>query len=261
MVEGDVFREVEEDMRRERMRELWDRFGVYVIGVACAVVLLVAGNAMYSNYAAGVASDASEQFLNANQTLDEDGASEGAVTEAEEALATLSKSGPGGYRPLAQFRLAGAKQAEGDNEGARTLLDEIADNRNVDVTLRDLARIRAAMVSLALDDFTGVENRLTDMTGFESPWRHTARELVGLAALEAGNTERAQTILSEAIIDTETPPSLRQRAQSYLELVMQTDVKAPESTPSQAAADGGASDGAQATTSESEVGEGDATTN
>jgi len=265
MVEGDVFREVEEEMRRERMKELWDRFGVYVLGVAGLVVLLVAGQALYSNYAQNQAAEASDAFLAATEALDaETPPTADARADAQAKLEELAGSGPAGYEALARFRLAGEKLEAGDREAAQELLDDIAGASGADPILRDLAKIRAAMVALSLRDFTGVENRLSEFLTVESPWRHSARELVGLAALESGDTERAQNILSEAVIDTETPPSVRSRVQNYLELVIRADAKAPETASSEGGAAesaGGAAEASAGAEENSASDDGDATTN
>ena len=36
---SDIFREVDEDLRHEQYKKLWDRFGIYVIGLAVLIVL------------------------------------------------------------------------------------------------------------------------------------------------------------------------------------------------------------------------------
>ncbi len=40
---SDIFREVDEDLRREQFKRLWDRFGTYVIGLAVLIVVVTAG--------------------------------------------------------------------------------------------------------------------------------------------------------------------------------------------------------------------------
>ena len=40
---ADIFNEVEQDLRREQMKRLWDRIGIYVIAVAVLVVAITGG--------------------------------------------------------------------------------------------------------------------------------------------------------------------------------------------------------------------------
>ena len=37
---SDIFREVDEDLRREQYKKLWERFGSYVIGLAVLIVVV-----------------------------------------------------------------------------------------------------------------------------------------------------------------------------------------------------------------------------
>src|SRR3990170_1199178 len=58
-----------------------------------------------------------------------------------------------------------------------------------------------------------MENRLTPLMGDASPWRYSARELLGLAAFKAGKSNDARTILTPLFVDQATPQSITERAQ------------------------------------------------
>ena len=79
--------------------------------------------------------------------------------------------------------------------------------------LRDFARLQAAGLRVGEADFTEMENRLTPLMADESPWRYSARELLGLAAFKAGKTTEARTILTPLLVDQATPQSITERAQ------------------------------------------------
>ena len=44
---ADIFQEVDEEVRREQLKKLWDRYGIVVIAAA---VLIIAGVAGYRGY-------------------------------------------------------------------------------------------------------------------------------------------------------------------------------------------------------------------
>ena len=100
--------------------------------------------------------------------------------------------GTGGYRVLAQLQLAGALIKQGKKAEAIATYEALAKDDKLEPT--DAARVRRACRSPALRvgeaDFTEMENRLTPLMGDESPWRYSARELLGLAAFKAGKTAR-----------------------------------------------------------------------
>ena len=74
--------------------------------------------------------------------------------------------------------------------------------------LREFARLQAAGLRVGEADFTEIENRLTPLMADESPWRYSARELLGLAAFKAGKTTEARTILTPLFVDQATPQSI-----------------------------------------------------
>lgn len=223
MVEGDVFREVEEDLRRERIKALWDRYGGYVLIGALAIILLVGGKQAYDYWTREQARAAGLAYAEAGQLIDEGKAEEG--TAALERIA----AGSGGYAALAKLRLAALKAKEGAGAEAIALYDEITKAGAGDQAIRTMARFRAAMLSLEANDFTGVKNRLTPLLDASNPWRHSARELVAMAEYKAGDRETAEGHFQEILGDVETPDGLRRRAQTMLELIVRLDAKSPES--------------------------------
>ena len=224
MVDGDIFREVEEDLRRERAKQLWDRYGAIVLGGALAIIATVAGIKGYEYWQREQARAAGFEYAEALGQLSGDQKDQGAAE-----LAKIANSGSGGFAVLAKLRLAGARATEGQPDQALALLDEIATSRGVDPVLRNLARLRAAMISLDKGDFTAVENRINDLATADSPWRHSARELLGLAAYKSGQRDKAETQFQEILGDLESPAGIRERSQAMLELIVRADAKSPES--------------------------------
>ena len=82
--------------------------------------------------------------------------------------------------------------------------------------LRGYAALQAAAVRLGEADFTEMQNWLNPLIGDESPWRYSARELLGLAAFKAGNRSEARTFLTPLLVDQKTPQTIIERAQIVL---------------------------------------------
>ena len=103
--------------------------------------------------------------------------------------------------------------------------------------LREFARLQAAGLRVGEADFTEMENRLTPLMAEESPWRYSARELLGLAAFKAGKTTEARTILTPLFVDQATPQSITERAQIVMAEIAAGEIakKAASDTPAPAA--------------------------
>jgi len=87
--------------------------------------------------------------------------------------------------------------------------------------LRGLARLRAAMLRSDKADFTEMQNRLNELKSGDGIWRHSARELLGLAAWKAGKKTEAEAEFQSLLEDQTTPQALRQRAEMMLTLLLE----------------------------------------
>jgi hypothetical protein len=180
---SELFDEVDEEVRRERLKKLWDEYSIYIIAGALLIIAAVGGWRGY-------------QYL-----------------EAKKAFNDLAAKAPSGYRTLARLRAA-AEVASRDPQGAAKLYDDIAADRSVGTTERDLARVRAAGLLLESTNYPSMVQRLEPATAPGATFRHTARELLALSAWRANDTAAARQWLDLIANDGETPPSLRSRAEA-----------------------------------------------
>ena len=211
---SDIFREVDEDLRHERYKRLWDRFGIYLIGLAVLIVVGVGGYKTWEWWERSQAQATGDRFLSALELSEA-----GRHAEAIAALDAIAADGSGEYPMLAIFRSAGEKAAAGDTEGAVAEYDAIVARRDLPPLVGDLARIRAAML---LSDTLGPEelqSRIGDLVQTGSPWRQAAREILGLAAYRVGDYATARTYFDQIADDQESGQGVRQRAQLMLGLI------------------------------------------
>jgi hypothetical protein len=211
---SDIFREVDEDLRREQLRKLWDRFAPWVIGAAVLIVVVVAGYKGWEYWKLRQAQASGDRFIAALQLADQ-----GKHDEAITALAALEKNGSGDYPILAGFRIAAEKAATGDHAGAIAEYDAIAARGGLSDDIRTLARLRAALLVVDEVDFPDLKKRIGDLATVGNPWRHSAREILGLGAWRAGDLAAAKSYYDEISNDQETPADLRQRSQLMLALI------------------------------------------
>ena len=210
-----LLREVEDELRRERYAKLWDKFGVYIMGVALLIVVGVAGGKFWQYWSAKQSALAGEKFISA---LDLN--REKKTDEAAKVLGEISKSGPGGYQTLARFQLALQSAKAGKTEAAVEAYDKMAGDRSLTKVLQGYARINSAMLLLDSAGFAEIETRLNDLTKEDNPWRGTARELIGLSAYKSGSFDKARDQFSAILSGAGATPGLRQRAEMMMELLV-----------------------------------------
>lgn len=208
----EFLREVDEEYRRDRAAQIWKRWNGVIIGLAVLAVAAVGGWRYWQHREVQRAEAAAARFEEAVR-LSRDGKGE----EAERTLDALAREAPAGYRLLARFRAA-AETAKRDASAGAAAYDALSADTALDGTMRDLARLRGALLRLDAPDPAAA---LTSLQGLAQPtnaWRHTAREMLGLASLKRNDYEAATRWFDQIAADRETPQGLRQRLEIYTAL-------------------------------------------
>jgi hypothetical protein len=200
-------REIDEELRREQLLKLWDRYGTYILAAAVLVVLGVAGWKIYENRRAEAAQAASNRYFVALGELQVKRSE-----EAQKTLEDLAANAPPGYAALARLRLAGHEAAAGNTLDAVNAYNRIARDESIDSTLRDFARLQVAMLKFDTITFSELRNQLSPLANDRGPWRYTARELLGMGAAKAGYPAEARNQFQRLLADRTTPPGIAERA-------------------------------------------------
>lgn len=210
MSQENIFQEIDEELRSDRMRALWRRFAPYVIGAAVGVVVLVAVNEGWNWYHANNAAQSSDELYEAFELIDG-----GDLTAAQTQLDTLIADGSGSYPVLAQFRKAGVMAREGKVAEAVAAYDTLANNQS-NPRLRELALVLAGTLMVDAGTLADVESRVGSIADEGNAMRNAAREALGLAQYKAGNFAAAQANFEAVVNDPMTQTSTRNRMGYYL---------------------------------------------
>jgi hypothetical protein len=210
---SELFNEVDEEVRRDQLKKLWDQYSIYIIALALLIIAGVGGWRGYQYLEAKKAAEAGAAFDKAVELSEQN-----KHAEAEAAFADLAAKAPSGYRILARLRTA-TEVASRDPQAGAKMFDEIAADRSVGSVEQDLARIRAAQLLLESTTYPNMQQRLEPASTPTSTFRHTARELLALSAWRANDAAAARQWLDLIANDGETPPSLRSRAEALQALL------------------------------------------
>lgn len=214
MSDDGFFREVEEELRSERLKTFWERYGVLIIAVALLIVALTAGYRAWDWYSAREASASGDRFLEALNL-----ANDGQPDQALDELRALQTDGFGQYPVLARMRAATVELERGDVDAAIAAFDAIAADRSVPDALAQVAQLRAAYILADHGSYTDVAQRVEQLTAPDNPLRHSAREAMGLAAFQEGRLADAKRLFDELVADPAAPGSLTDRAEIILDLI------------------------------------------
>lgn len=209
----DIFHEVDEEVRREQLKKLWERYGYYIIA---GCVLIVAGIGAWRGYEWWETKKVAEAGVAFEQAVTL--AESGKPQEAEAAFAKLATDGTAGYRVLARLREA-AELAQSDPKAAIKSYDDIAADRGAGEAIQDVAALRAGFLLVDSASYAEMRTRLEPLTRAERPFRYSARELLTLSAWKHGDMSAARQWADMIITDPQTPAGARSRAELLSELI------------------------------------------
>lgn len=215
---GDIFREIDEELRHERYSKLWQTYGKYIIAAALVLALAIAGYRGWDYYRTKQHQADSARFAAAERLM-----RDGKNGDAAAVFAAMAEESSAGYAMLARFRQAGARAATGDAAGAVAIYDAISGDNSMPQSMREAAVVLAALHSIdqsGADRAAQVE-RLQPLIRDKGPWRHSALELLGLLAYQSGDTAKARGHFTRIADDVDAPNGIKARAAEILAVIGQ----------------------------------------
>jgi hypothetical protein len=203
---SDIFREIDEELRRDNLLKLWQRYGKYVIAVAVLVLAIAGGIVAWRDHQASERRAQGQRYSSALALV-----REGKPGDAAKLFAVLGQEG-GGYSLLAAFEEAEMLAKSGDSKAAIAAYDRLAGESSIDPEFRDLAELLSVMHGLPDGDPKAAVERLQKLTAPGNPWRATALDLTAAAKLKSGDRDGAREIYQQLADDLSAPQGLRARA-------------------------------------------------
>ncbi len=208
---ADIFKEVDEDLRRDNLEKLWKKYGPYFLGLAAMVVLAVAGVQGWRAYDLDQRGQLSDRY---GAALDL--ARDGDAAAGLDAMIDMSEASSGGYAGLAAFEEARLRVDSGDTAGAIKVWERIAEGSGLGPGFKEAATLFSVLHQIDSGDPGVLRARLQPLAADGQPFRSTARELLALIALGSGDTATARELYTDISDDREAPAGLRQRATQML---------------------------------------------
>lgn len=200
----DIFREVEEDVRRERIEKLWKAYGNYIIATLVLIFVGIGGWQLWDRHEQEERAKVAASFIAAQRITN--------PQAAANAFVDIARTAPSGYAKLARLAEAGAMFASGQTGPAIDLYKQIAKDDSGPVGM--VARLRAAW---ALSDSASRADLADLLKPLDQPgnaWRENAEEVLAYADYRAMDMKSALARYSALAIDPQAPDALRRRAEA-----------------------------------------------
>ncbi|MEM8838429.1 MAG: tetratricopeptide repeat protein [Pseudomonadota bacterium] len=219
----DFFREVEEEMRKDRMKRIWRNYGWLFVALAVFIVVGTAAYRGYLYYHETQAAASGDRYLRALTYIDD-----GRRQEASIILNQLAEDGYAKYPVLARFSVASNLLQEGQASEALAAYDALGGSSDVPSELQDYANLQAAMIAVDLEGFEAVQTRVGGLVTGDNPWRELAMEALALSAWKAGDIEETARWVAEIKSAVGVPEGTAARARLLEELIISRGGTIPE---------------------------------
>jgi len=213
---GDIFREIDEELRQDKFEKLWRKYGRYVIAGAIVIVLAVAGVSGWRQYQESLRLADGTRFAAAKALADD-----GKTDKATALFVSLGHESGTNYGTLSRFHEAAISASKGDSGSAVSLYEALAVDADVDEPFRGLATILSASLraNSSSPNFGEISERLQPLIDNGSEWRNSALEILGTLAHRSGDFTKAKEIFKQIIDDVEASRGLRTRAGQMLAIM------------------------------------------
>ena len=208
---ANIFREVDEDIRKERYINLFRKYGVYVIAIIVIIVGTLAGIQFYSGYQVNKNEMLFAEYINIIEN------------NSDDTLEKLSDSGGTSNLFLNGMYLLKRSDllvASGQIDQATLLLSEAINNNNLNKIHHDVAIYKLLMVNietLSIEEIKSYQNKLiSEVDAF-----YLIEELIAIKFLVEGQKEDAIKKFSELSNNNSVPIEIKNRSAVFIKIANQ----------------------------------------
>jgi len=208
MKDLDLFKEVQEDLERQKLEALWKKYGPWILSTALCIILATAAGSYYQNWKQTREISVTSSFLDAAKLPIKERVD--ALQKFADANASMALS------DMAVLRAAGAAVDIDDKETAIKLFDKISANKESKTAFRQLGDLMSVQLQMDTGDAATLSKRLEPLTVENAPWRYSAMAAQGYLALRSGDKAKAKSVFTDLSQDARTPRDLSVRASIIL---------------------------------------------
>jgi hypothetical protein len=208
---GDIFQEVDDEVRQAGLLRLWARYGRYLIIILVGSVLATAGKVGWDEFQTRRMIAESTRFSSALQL-----AESGQHEQAALSFSLLANESGTGYAQLAALRQAAALTESDEPNKAIAVYDKLANSASADPIIAELAAVLGSMQRLDQGRSQEAINKLEQISSGTGPWKHLAKEVKMLSIMQTGDMEEGRKLLKSLAEDPAVPAGIRLRARKIL---------------------------------------------
>ncbi len=208
---GDVFQEVDEDIRKDRIKSIWKRYRIFFILFLLFVISAVCFNSFWTQYKLKKVEERSEKYFFA---MDE------ATVNAQKGVDALKifsdEENDSSYHALlANLKEAAIWRSKNDLHNALNIYKNILGN-NIEQVYKNYVQIQLVEVLMELGNLEEAKIILSDVSITNTAFASLAKEYIGYIAMQEGDLIKAKNIFEELTEGATTPITIKNRVKDIL---------------------------------------------
>jgi hypothetical protein len=207
----DIFDEVDEDLRAERVGRFARRYAIAFLGLAVAIVVCVGLWQAWLWHVRQRDAAAATAFLSVMDAAGKSGSS-GDRQALAARFSTVAETSPEGYATLARLNQASLLADAGKLDQANAIWNRLMSDDSVNPVLRQVAILGWASHALDTAEPSLIQARLQPLASDDSAWRPMALQDLALLDLRQGNRAAAAKRFQTLADDVTTPDDMRRLA-------------------------------------------------
>jgi len=204
---SDILRQIDEDLRKDKLLRIWKLYGIYIIGFILICLLSLGGYQYYQSSVHSKNEAIVEKYINAINSSD--------ISVSINQLIELDESSNSYIKGLAKLKRAELYFTTEKKDQALELLESISIDESLDRIIRDTALYKYLMIKLDVMDKDSYLKIIDSEHLKESKFKYLFKELKGLKLLIEGDQINSQEIFESIISDKDSPIDIRTRAEKF----------------------------------------------
>lgn len=201
--------EVNEEVKNDSFKELWNRYGLIIIAI---VVIAVSGAVSFEKI--------KSWKLQRNQLTTENYMDSARKQDNPDAmiaaLQKINQSDHGIYGDFARLQIANIKFEQQKNEEALAMLDSLIKDKQVNDEVRHIALIKYATYQVDTLSKQELANLLKPVLEADNSWTPLANDLLAMAAIREGDLQTAREIYTKLLDVKDLSDSFKSKVQEML---------------------------------------------
>ena len=208
---SDILRQVDEDLRKDRLLGLWKKYGYYLIGIVAILIIFVIGYQVNFSLSQKNNERVVEMYLNAVNTDD--------VNLSINNLEAINDSSNSFLLNLARLRSASLHLENGNMTEGRAKLKEIILNNEDNSIITDLAIYLFIVSNIDKIEISEINKYLNEKRLSSSEFKYLFEEIIAVKELISGNYDLSLKKFESLINNPSTPNDILIRAEKFIEII------------------------------------------